>query len=175
MGFGKDGKGVIIREEVTITPGALVSKTVIKGTGGAVLQTTSFRILKTEYFIVQNNAWATNGDGIIVGLANGALTTVQIADCIDANGPDDRNDTVTADESMRAVWLLNLMKEPFDAGGVADASRQVNNGLPISFNPKWTFTPTEGWDWFAYNPFTGNLTSGASFIIIAKHFGVWVD
>ncbi len=173
MGFGKDGKGVILREVATITVGALAAGAVVKHSGGVVLETTSFRILKTEYFAVMSTAFQGEFDQILLGIANGALTTTQIAEAIEVNGPDDRNDRVEAEQAMRAVWLVNHLQEQGDsANAIQD---QLNNGNVMHFSLKWTFTPTEGWDWFAFNPLGAAITTGPVIKIFAKHFGVWVD
>ncbi len=173
MGFGKDGKGQILRETVVITPGALGAAAVVEHTGGITLQTTSFRILKAEFFISQSGAFAAEGDEVIIGFANGELTAAEIAECINVDGPPDRNSRVDEERAMRAVWLLADLKEPTD--GTTGYALPLNNGLPMEFTPRWTFTPTEGWDWFAFNPLAGALTTGSSFRITAKYFGVWVD
>ncbi len=175
MGFGKDGKGVIMRESATITVGALASGAVVKHTGGVSLQTTSFRILKTEYFISQNAAFAAEGDEVIIGIANGALSTAEIAASVTNNGPGDRNDTPEADVSERAVFLVGPQIKETQTATTGYGEPMPNNGMPMEFSLRWTFTPTEGWDWFAFNPLSGALTTGAVFLITAKHFGVWVD
>ncbi len=172
MGFGKDGKGVIIKENVTVTPGALASGAVIKAAGGVGLQTTSFRIIKTQFFISQGTAWAGDGDELIFGLCNGELSVTEIAEAIQINGPIDRNDRDIEERASRAVWLLVDLKDPETSG--VSFSAPPNNGLPIEKNFRWTFTPTEGWDWFAFNPLSGAITTGAVFNIKATHFGVWV-
>ncbi len=173
MGFGKDGKGQILRETVTITVGALAARGVVKHTGGVALDTTSFRILKSEYFIVTATPFQADLDQLIFGFANGALSTAQIAAAIEADGPDDRNDP-DKEETMRAVWLLAHVLEG-ELAAPAGIPQPLNNGLPLIFKPRWTFTPTEGWDWIAYNPLDGAITTGAVFNIVATHFGVWVD
>ncbi len=172
MGFGKDGKGQILREVATITIGALAAGAVVKHTGGVVLQTTSFRILKTEYFAVMSTAFQGEFDQVLLGIANGALSTTEIAACIEADGPDDRNDP-DKEEAMRAVWLqAHLREQPAQANGL---NQVLFNNMKMDFSLKWTFTPTEGWDWFVFNPLGGAITTGAVVKIFAKHFGVWVD
>ncbi len=173
MGFGKDGKGQILRETVILTAGALGTQDVVKGTSGVVLQTTPFRILKTEYFFTQQGAFAGEGDEIILGIANGALTTVQIAACIVSDGPDDINDP-DSEEAMRAVWLVGPQLKETQFAADTYSEPMPNNGMPMSFSLRWTFAPTEGWDWFLFNPLGGALTAGAIFQVTAKHFGVWV-
>ncbi len=172
MGFGKDGKGIILREVATITIGALAAGAVVKHTGGVVLQTTSFRILKTEYFAVMTTAFQGEFDQVLLGMANGALTTTEIAACITADGPDDRNDP-DKEEAMRAVWLLAHLREQGDSANAINEA--LNNNMLMDVSLRWTFTPTEGWDWFVFNPLGGAITTGAVVSIVVKHFGVWVD
>ncbi len=176
MGFGKDHRGMILREKVTLTVGGLAANSVVFHTGGIILETTSFRILKTEYFVTQSGAFAAEGDEVIIGIANGELSAAEVASSLISAGPDDRNDRVGEELAMRAVWLTGPnIKEPADPAAVTTFSAPSNSGLLMSFSLRWTFTPTEGWNWFAFNPLGGALTSGAVFFITAKHFGVWVD
>ncbi len=173
MGFGKDGKGAIIREVATITIGALAAGAAVKHTGGAVLQTTSFRILKTKYFLVMSTAFQGEFDQVLIGMANGALSVTEIAESISSNGPDDRNDRAGMETAERAVFLVAQMREPSaQANGINEA---IGDNLALNENFRWTFTPTEGWDWFAFNPLGGAITTGAVVKIFAKHYGVWVD
>ncbi len=173
MGFGKDGKGIIIREDVSITLGALASQSAVKSVGGAALQTTSFRILKTEYFIVMTTSWAAENDQVLLGIANGELSAAEIAACINANGPDDRNDRVKAELASRGVWMFDHLRE--QPGQTLGVNEIVNDNRKNEFAIRWTFTPTEGWDWFVFNPLDGAITTGPVFRIFAKHYGVWVD
>lgn len=172
MGFGKDHKGIIIREAATITVGGLTSKNVIKTTaGGVTLQTTSFRILKSQYFISVLGDFGAEGDEVLVGLCDGELAVAEIVEAININGPVDRNDNVLSEQANRPVFLLDQLKEAHDA---TTSYTTFGTGMK-TFNPRWTFTPTEGWDWFVFNPLGGSLTAGLVILITAKHFGVWVD
>ncbi len=173
MGFGKDHKGVIIRESVTLTIGALGAGSVVLHTSGAALQTTSFRMIKAVYTISQLGAWAADGDEVLIGIANGELSTQEIAECLTAQGPDDRNDALGSEQAGRAVWVLADIKDTSVTGFAF--SDPINDGMPMEKVLRWTFTPTAGWNWFAFNPLTGTLTTGAVFKVIATYYGVWVD
>ncbi len=175
MGFGKDGKGQVLTELATLTIGALGAGAVVKHTGGIVLETTSFRILKTEYFVSQLATFQGEGDEIIIGIANGALSAAEIAAAITDAGPNDRNDGPGSEIAMRAVFLTGPQIKETQTAVDSYGEPMPFNGMKMSFNLKWTFTPTEGWSWFAFNPLTGALTTGAIFRVTAKHFGVWVD
>jgi len=85
------------------------------------------------------------------------------------DGPDDFNDRNGMERAERAVWLLVHLQEP----QVGTFSDPANNGLAIEKVLRWTFGPTEGWDWFAYNPSSAAITTGPVFRITAKIFGVW--
>ncbi len=173
MGFGKDGKGVIIREDVLLTAGGLAAISAVKSTEGITLQTTSFRVIKTTYFVVVRGSFGAEGDEVIIGIADGTLSTAQIAEVMNNNGPADRNAMVSAAIADRAVWPLVQIKEPADSA--TSYPLPVNNGMPMEKSLRWTFTPTEGWDWFLFNPLAGALTTGLVVAIFATHFGVWVD
>ncbi len=173
MGFGKDGKGVIIREQSTITLGGLAAGVAVKGISEVALETTSFRIIKMEYFISQSGAFGAEGDEALIGFANDVLSVTEIAASLTVDGPKDRNDTPGRNTAEFAVWLLAQLKEPTDATTGYD--RPLNMGRPMEKVLRWTFTPPEGWTWFAYNPLAGALTTGAVFRIHAKYYGVWVD
>ncbi len=168
MGFGKDGKGVIVRETQTITVGGLTSGTTIKG--GTLTLSEDFRILKTEYLITQIGNWGAIGDEVVIGIADNELSVGEISECISIDGPLDRNDNVGHERSMRPVWLLLDLK----GDSTTTVKEPPNDGQMMTFNLRWTFSDPEGWTWFAFNPLAGSLTAGAVFNIIAKHYGVWV-
>ncbi len=168
MGFGKDGKGAIIRENVTITVGGLAAVAVIKGTSLSISE--DFRILKTEYFISQSGNWGAVGDEVIIGFADDELSVGEIAECLNVDGPVDRNDRLAEERVMRAVWSLIDLK----GDSTTVVMQPPNDGKFMEHKPRWTFSNPEGWTWFAYNPLSGALTAGAVFIINAKYFGVWV-
>ncbi len=171
MGFGKDGKGQIIKERTVITVGNLGATVVVKSAGGIEGSLgEDFRILKTEYFIVQTGEWGALGDQVIIGMADNELSVAEIAENLNLDGPIDRNDNLLNERVFRPVWMFNhllgtstvILEEPTDDGNA------------LVQNVKWTFSNPEGWVWFAYNPLLAALTAGATFIIQAKHFGVWV-
>ncbi len=172
MGFGKDGKGVIIREKPVITVGGLASIAVIKQAGGITLQSSDFRIIKTEYMIVQRGAFGAEGDSVLIGLADNELSVTEIAEAINVDGPVDKNDHVKMEQASRPVWLLAHIKEPHQS---TTSYANIRDLAPSEKVFRWTFTATEAWTWFAYNPLGGALTTGAVFVIFAKHYGVWVD
>lgn len=170
MGFGKDGKGVIIRETVILTIGNLAANAVVKHTAGLTL-VEDFRIIKTEYFITQTGIWGAVGDEVIIGICNGELSVTEIAETLNLDGPGNRNNAVANERAMRAVWPLIQLK----GESTTIISQPSNDGKINEHVLRWTFNNPEGWSWFAYNPLTGALTSGAIFSVKCKYFGVWLQ
>ncbi len=168
MGFGKDGKGVILWDVNTISTGALASAdAVVAGSYGSL--TTSFRILKTEYFMGANFAGVDAQEGpLLVGIASKALSAAEVEECIEAT-PANHSDNAN-EHSMRAVWPL----ETFFQLGDTSSAIPANVSAKGIVNLKWTFEEDGGWNWFAYNYSGVALTAGATINIVAKHFGVWV-
>ncbi len=165
MGFGKDGKGAIIRERIEIDLGALASQTAILATAGGVTLEDDFRIVKTEYHIFTDNF--VNGNAFIIGLADGHLTTSQIGACIAANAPNEQADRPGIELAERPVWLLENILHT----SALESPYAMAQGEKVF---RWTFNDAEGWEWFAYNPLDGSLGGDSQVIILAKHFGVWV-
>lgn len=172
MGFGKQGTGEILHERATLTIGGLAAAAAIKSTAGLLDNLLDdFRIIKTEYLISQVGNWGAVGDEIYFGICNGELTVAEIAANIVSNGPQNRNDRGRQESSMRAVWVLGQLK-----GSSTTIVEDVLDGGKVQEKTlRWTFSNPEGWSWFAFNPLTGALTTGAVFSITAKHFGVWVS
>ncbi len=173
MGFGKDGKGVIIiqkQEQALLT--LAINTGLIIGTALATLE--RFRMLKADLFCVLTNVAAGELGGIELYLADGDLTLAEIEEAIEANGPVGPNDTVAEAIAMRAVYRVGAMDR---AGGTQslEALHMVNEagGPLLSVKPRWTFARTKAWNWIAYNngpaPTTGTLIK-----VQVKAFGVWV-
>lgn len=167
MGFGKDGKGAIIRENLQIALSTLADATAIKATSGGLSgdMQEDFRIIKSEIFVYVEGHTQTEGP-ITIGICDAELSVTEIAECLDLNGPVDRNDHLNAERVMRPV---------FELCQIGELSLEIpNNNLPIEKTLRWTFPAAEGWDWFAYNDSGAALTTGTIVRIRAKHFGVWV-
>lgn len=163
MGFGRDGKGVIIREDVDITLGTLAQNTAIKATSGGLggAMDEDFRMIKSEF----NAAFEMQaaGDEFYIGIADNELTVAEIAECLAVNGPIAMNDNLGRERAERPVWLL----------GIFSNNSKNQHLLPVEFKLRWTFSNDEGWTWFAFNPAADALTTGAIVNIHAKHYGVW--
>lgn len=144
--------------------GNLASKDLVGQVGdyNAVLQD-DFRLMKSEFYI-SVDAFTSNEGPIIVGIADGQLTDAEIEECIEAR-PNDRNHNVAHEQSQRPVWPLCILD--YQSVG-AKCSWQDEKTL------KWTFSDTEAWKYWVYNPSGAALSTGGVVRIFAKHYGVWV-
>ncbi len=162
MGFGKDGKGIILREKVNITPGSLAALTVIESASNIALQD-DFRVISMEAVIIAANIAAT--DALVIGFSDTEMSLTEVKECLEANGPTDRNDRVQMERATRPVWPMAV---------VTDIHLAPNQGMAIRKTIRWTFSDTEGFTWFAYNPGASANTTGAEIDIVVKYFGVWI-
>lgn len=171
MGFGKDGKGVIIRESREQALGILADKTVIFiGTKLATLD--DFRMLKTEVNAFLDGGTAGDVGGLLIGLADGDLSTSEIAAGMVVNAPLGPNDVVGGNVAMRPSWIIGALVA--DGSGTQGHFRGEGNSPNIKFNPRWTFAQTKAWNFFIYNNTGHALTTGAVVELLTKDFGVWV-
>ncbi len=169
MGFGKDGKGVLIRDENLITLGTLGTKTAIKQ-GTPLPITQDFRMLKQRHWWSLLGATFVDDDGpLLLGIVNDKLTVAQISEAIDAGGPLDRSDRVPEERAMRSVHLFEEMPIKFS---------QAEDGHPtegfIEDKYRWTYSAQDGWAIFAFNMGGGALTTGGIIRLTSMYFGVWV-
>ncbi len=171
-GFGKDGKGMIIREKISNAAlGALAGEDLIKVASDITLGE-DFRILKSEIIALVLGLTAGEGDGLVLGFGNGELTDAEMEECIEADGPTDRNDRLLTERAMRNVKLIAISK----ADGVDNtkvAFENENGGRIITMKHRWTYSNPEGWDYCVYN-LGSTLTTGATVQLLATHYGVWV-
>ncbi len=168
MGFGKDGKGVIYKEDISQALGALGSGVAIIVATNKAVSLSAFRMLKSE--IIAQITGLTAGeepDGLMLGIAAGDLSVTQIEAAIEMNGPVDRGDTINEELAMRPVWLIGRFNsnDPVTAQFVS---------LDAVWKKRWTWGETSGWNLFVYNLTAGALTTGSTVRIKASHFGVWV-
>ncbi len=169
MGFGKDGKGVIVRENRTQVLGALsASAGVIIDTKLATLE--RFRMLRTEVYGTLTALTTGEGTGLLMVLADGQYTLAQVEEAIEANGPLGPNDEITADMADRPVWFAGAIDRETGTEAIFE---NENGGHKLVLKPRWTFGRTKSWNWIVYN-LGDNLTTGASVRIRSKSFGVWV-
>ncbi len=176
MGFGKDGKGIMIRD--TDRAGSALSTL---AAGVAIKLTTSalgaitedFRLIKlTDMWFSVTNFTAGQGP-VIIGLADGELTVAEIAACLDVNGPVDRNDRAAHEASERPVWPLVAFMGDGIYGSEGGGVTLAGGASPHEKVIRWTFSNPEGADLFAFNMGSAALSAGT----IRYHFrafGVWV-
>ncbi len=173
MGFGKDGKGVIIAEAPTeplltlaANTGLIISSNEV---GTALLE--RFRVIKAEITAEIQNATFAGGDGPLeLYMIDGDLTLAEFEEAIETVGPVGPNDTVRAEQAERfykSFGLLNFVPENTAKGAM------LNGGLVVERTIRWTFARSKGWQWVIYNHGTA-LTTGALIKLQCKHFGVWV-
>ncbi len=171
MGFGKDGKGQIIREFITDGAlGALAAKDVVAFQGPAIAE--DFRILKSEVYAIVNALTTNEANGLLFGIANGELSAAEIEECIEAQGPLNANDRVATERAMRNVKILGMGHAEPEAG--TEVTFENEHGGPLLLNKhRWTYHNPQGWDWFIYN-IGGSLTTGGLLQLVASHYGLWI-
>ncbi len=173
MGFGKDGKGAIIKESLSVGLLALGGNDVIIFTGPTNIEE-DFRIIKTEAFCHVTGLTANEGQALQLGLSNGNLAASDIEASIEAGGPLNPSDRLRAEPAERLTKMF---------GGTGNGARSQttevgfvneNGGPQMAKTVRWTFSNTENWSWFIHN-LGAVLTTGATARLIATHYGVWVQ
>ncbi len=165
MGFGKDGKGAILRENFSITVADLADQAVIKASSQISLDE-DFRLIKVEYLVSYEGHTSTDLP-IYVGVADNALSVTEIAECLNTQGPVDRNDFAASETAMRPCWSF-LQLDANAAGDLPDSGASDERVF------RWTFSNPEGWVWYAHNRAGVQLQTGTVIRGHAKYFGVWV-
>ncbi len=176
MGFGKDGKGAIVKEQTTFSLGALAGQALIGANSGVVLDK-DFRILKSDITCVLTGITSLEGAGLILYMSEGELSDALVEANIELDGPVGMGDQ--SQEEIAERWVRRVGTSPNDT--VNNTERMMQNeygGALLKINPRWTFrrrrTGTEGgWNWNIYNDGV-TLTSGTVARILATHYGVWV-
>ncbi len=170
MGFGKDGKGVIFRESLSIGIGTLAAFAALKiGTAPATLE--RFRIIKSELIASITGITAGELNNLYLGLSDGDLTLAELEAAIENNGPLGPNDSVSEAVSMRPVWWFGVSHHNETLTEITFENE--NGGYILEKTIRWTFSRTKSWSWFVYNMGAAPMT-GATLSLRAKNFGVWV-
>ncbi len=164
-GFGKDGKGVIIREDNAIALGNLAARSAILFPALALEE--DFRMLKSEIWALWDDFTDGDGDKAILGLACAELSLAEIEEALELNGPINRNDRLQDERATRPVWLI----EGFHEGGSNAALRMAKQ----EWKKRWTFSNADGWNFFVYNQSNSAMTTGSTVRLFATHYGVWVQ
>ncbi len=171
MGFGKNNSGVIIRDDSAIALSTL-------GGESAIVVTTDitwgedFRLLKTEFTAIVEGLTSTEGNGLLIGLADGELTATEIEECLQADGPGDRNDNAPAERANRPVWIIGAVDPASESTLRFKGAR---GDFLMEWKKRWTFSNPEGLEFFVYNQSGNALTTGATVRINATHYGVWLS
>ncbi len=166
--------GVIIREDLTQALGALANNTAIAFSNG--LKDTmeeDFRILKSEIWAHIDLLTAGQGEGLLLGIANGELSVAEIAETLNLDGPVDRNDRVAQEQATRWVKILGTY-DMRDITAVSGKLRDKYGGFMIESKDRWTYSNPEGWQFFIFNDGIA-LATGANVRMVVTHYGVWVQ
>ncbi len=176
MGFGKDGKGAIVKEQSSVSLGALAGQDLAFGAGGVALDM-DFRILRSDITAVATAMTSLEGQGLILYMAQADLSAADIEANIEQNGPKRLGDKLEEEIASRWVRRIGITSGP-TVNETERVFRNKYNGGLLNIEPRWTFrrarTATEGgWNWAVYNDGI-TLTTGATVRILATHYGVWV-
>ncbi len=177
MGFGKDGKGAIVKETTDLVLAGLIGQDAV-GADSSVLLDQDFRILKSEITAVARGVTSLEGQGLVLYMTQGILSVAESEVNIETNGPIRMGEKIAEEAASRWVRRVGITIGPT----VNETERVFRNkygGGLLEINPRWTFrrgrTATEGgWNWLVYNSGT-TLTTGATVQILCTHYGVWVD
>ncbi len=107
----------------------------------------------------------TANEPVIIGICSGAMTIAEIAAVLNASifGPAEIDEVAQTKmiywETLRVVTSLHPEYQ-------IDQSLGGGKGIP-------QFEGV-GWQWFAYNPSGGSLTTGALISGVAAYYGVWL-
>ncbi len=177
MGFGKDGKGAIVKEQTTLTVLGLAARDAV-GIDSAVLLDSDFRILRSDITAVLVGATTGEGVGLILYMSEGDLTVAKSEENIESNGPVSMGDQVTEEIASRWVRRVGITGEPASSSSELVFKNKYGGAL-IDIEPRWTFrrrrtATTGGWNWLIYND-GATLTTGSTLHILATHYGVWVN
>ncbi len=169
MGFGKDGKGVIITHNDEITLLTLADNTALKQ-DTILSMDENFRMIKAEIRGVMRGVQSSEGP-IDLFLCNNELTVPQIEEATSASGPINRGDRQAAEQAERYVQLIGTFSGDLSTDELlgADGQRGV-----ITKTIRWTFSAQNGWCLAAINRSGGALTTGGTIRLYQKFYGVWV-
>ncbi len=176
MGFGKDGKGIIVIEQTVVTLGGLAGQDSVIGASDVSLDS-DFRILKSELTCVLTGMTSLEGAGFILYMTEGEISAAEGEANVELDGPERSGDQTAEEVASRWVCRVGILMPPT----VNETERVMTNeygGGILTLKPRWTFrrgrtAANGGWNWMIYNDGV-NITTGASVRIMATHYGVWV-
>ncbi len=161
--FSDNSLAGIVWDDFQVALGTLNAITAITGNSkidAARLQ--GFRVLRSEWYCTLSGLTAGEGP-VLVGMAHD-LTATEIKECIEAD-PQRSGDPGEEEKSKRAVWPLALMMN-LSNDGMLNAEGVKKLG--------WSFPEGTILKYWAYNVASGDLTTGAVWFLLVKHFGVWL-
>ncbi len=176
MGFGKDGKGAIVKEHSSVTLAALAANSTVTNDSDVLLDA-DFRILRSDVTAVIQGITTLEGNGLILYMAEGDLTAAEQEVNIELDGPRRPGEQVAEEQASRWVRRVGII-----VGSDTPTERVFTNkygGGLLDIEPRWTFrrgrtAGNGGWNWSVYNS-GATLTTGAIVDIVGTHYGVWVS
>lgn len=171
MGFGKDNKGVIIRETDSVAL-TTIAEGSVKLLAGLTLGE-DFRMIKTVVTAVVTGLTAGEGVGLQLGIANGELSEAEVAEAINADGPVNRDDRLSTERAERFATIVAMTREA-DVNGTELTMLGPEGGPIVEKTIRWTFSNPNGWQWFVHN-IGIVLTTGSTIRLQATHYGVWLS
>ncbi len=175
MAFGKDGKGAIVKERTALTLAGLAFGSLVMGDSDVLLDM-DFRILKSDITAVIRGLTSTEGNGLVLYMAEGDLTQAESEANIELDGPRRLGDQVS--EEVASRWVRRVGITLGDSVNTERVFSGKHGGGLLEMTPRWTFrrgrtVGNGGWNWGVFNS-GATLTTGAVVDIVATHYGVWV-
>ena len=169
MGFGKDGKGVIITQADLITLSTLANNTGIKQASPMAI-TEDYRIISME-LAAQLEGVTSSETPIHLYLCNDELSVAEIAESITNVGPLDRSDRLQQERAERSVFLVGTFNGT--AVSIPIRGHDGQEGI-VKKTIRWTYSSGQGFTLVAFNQSGGTLTTGGVVRFVSKYYGVWV-
>ncbi len=175
MGFGKDGKGAIVKEQTSFALAGLAGQGIVID-NSEVLLDNDFRILKSEMTATLRGMTNDEGVGLVLYMTEGDLTAAEIEANIEQNGPQRLGDQILEEVASRWVRRIGTV---LDGVSTERMFRNKYGGALLEATPRWTFrrarsSTAGGWNWAVYNDGV-TITTGATVNVTGTHYGVWVD
>ncbi len=174
MGFGKDGKGAIVKEQTSLALAGLAGQDFVAATSGVVLDM-DFRILKTDVTAVARGLTSGEGGGLILYLFEGDLSAAEAEVNIEQNGPVRLGKQIEEELASRWIRRVGILDNGVETERIF---RDNSNSGLMEIKPRWTFRRGRtgadgGWNWGVYNSGV-TVTTGIILDIVCTHYGVWV-
>ncbi len=150
----------------------LAANTALKIEAGQLTITEDFRMARAEVAAHIEGLTATEGSGVMFGICNGELTEAEIAECLVADGPTNPTDRLGVERAGRFVRILS--QSEITETDTTTIFKNDTGGPLIKEKVNWTFTDTNGWDWFIYNDGPGAFQTGATVRLLSTIYGGWL-